>query len=97
MKRNTKNLTVILLILIILSLIGLTGCSTQVNAEPSNKDMYIGEPDYSAGVYTYIIVDSNTGINYIVTKSTLSGNGGISIVPRYNPDGTLYVTQKDSK
>lgn len=37
---------------------------------------------------TYILVDVVTGVNYIVYQT----GEGVSIAPRYNLDGTLYLT-----
>ena len=43
-------------------------------------------------VSSTLLVDEETGVNYIVV-SNLS-DGGIMITPRYNADGTLYITNK---
>lgn len=44
-------------------------------------------------LYTYSLVDENTGVNYIVV-ATCAPNGGDApaITPRLNADGSLYVT-----
>ena len=34
------------------------------------------------------MIDEETGVNYIVIRVS---NGGLCIIPRYNPDGSLYV------
>ena len=44
---------------------------------------------HDAFVYTGTIVDSKTGVNYIVVDNDKS----IAIYPRYNSDGTLYVSE----
>lgn len=44
---------------------------------------------HDAFVYTGVIVDSKTGVNYIVVDNDKS----IDICPRYNSDGTLYVSK----
>lgn len=37
-----------------------------------------------------IYVDKSTGVNYLVAKNY---DNGIAICPRYNADGTLYVSE----
>ena len=46
------------------------------------------------GTYeTLNVVDEETGVNYIVVSGELySKSRGIAICPRYNADGSLYVT-----
>ena len=42
---------------------------------------------------TYCVVDENTGVNYIVVSSELHGEpGGVTVTPRLNADGSLYIT-----
>lgn len=48
------------------------------------------------GISSYIIVDETTGVNYIACKYfsfSSNGGGGVTIVPRLNADGSLYVTK----
>lgn len=46
------------------------------------------------GTYeTLYVVDEKTGVNYIVVSGELFQDPrGIAIIPRYNADGSLYVT-----
>lgn len=39
--------------------------------------------------YVYVLVDKNTGVNYLVYNGVYKGG----IAPRYNTDGSLYVTK----
>ena len=41
---------------------------------------------------TLNVVDERTGVNYIVVGYERVKGGGVAICPRYNADGTLYVT-----
>lgn len=45
--------------------------------------------------FTNYVVDEETGVNYIVITGWEGRNGAscVSICPRYNADGTLYVTE----
>lgn len=38
------------------------------------------------------VVDRETGVNYIIVRTLNKYDGGICIIPRYNPDGTFYIT-----
>ena len=40
-------------------------------------------------IYVSVIVDHETGVNYVFY---ISGYGG-GLSPRYNSDGTLYITE----
>lgn len=47
--------------------------------------------DIASGTYTErIYVDKDTGVNYIEFDT----NDGSSIIPRYNVDGSLYVSKQ---
>lgn len=72
----------ILVLIGVVSLL-LTGCSSTV-AEYKEGTGVFGDT-----YYTY--VDSDTGVNYVVFVSGYKGG----ICPRYNADGTLYVTPLD--
>ena len=42
---------------------------------------------------TLNLIDEDTGVNYIVVSGELYSEGiGLAIYPRYNADGSLYVT-----
>lgn len=42
---------------------------------------------------TWHVVDDDTGVNYIVVSQSDVYKGGVSITPRLNADGSLYVTE----
>ena len=66
---------------------------TMVGAE-QNRSVKIWLENTNGSYETAIIVDENTGVNYIVASGELYGKSrGIAITPRLNKDGTLYVTK----
>lgn len=69
------------LLLMSLMLIGLCGC-TGSSLEAGNAKFQIIAN--SGSVFAYVIQDEATGVWYICTPNGVS--------PRYNADGTLYVT-----
>jgi hypothetical protein len=48
------------------------------------NDFYDGAYRYSS----YIIIDNETGINYLV----IDNYDGVAITPRLNPDWSIYIT-----
>lgn len=70
-----KILTILLILALILCTVGCAG---------NTKTQNIGFMDA-----TCIVVDEETGVNYIFYKN---GYGG-GLAPRYNPDGTLYISE----
>lgn len=67
------------------------GCSSgNVEASASQRTVLSIRRDstYNMLIYSYIFEDSITGVNYIVVRT----DDGISIIPRYNPDGTFYTS-----
>lgn len=90
-----KKAYIIITLIFILGLF-IGGCSTiSTNAkEKSSKRVetyYIGEA-ISGGYDVYTIVDDKTGVNYLVLTRWNTG-GEIAICPRYNADGSLYVSE----
>ena len=67
------------------------GCSgteeetCQAEKQPFSRTTY----DMQGTTYVSIIVDNETGVNYVFYKS---GYAGV-LSPRYNADGTLYITE----
>ena len=68
-------------------------CSTStVNAE-QNYPLKIWKQNSNGQYDTLYVVDENTGVNYIVVSGVLySEPVGIAICPRYNADGSLYIS-----
>lgn len=49
--------------------------------------------DYSGNDF-YYFVDKETGVNYVVFWNNRVDDGPSGICPRYNRDGSLYVSSK---
>ena len=86
-----RKLTVTAL-LVFIFLLG--ACSSGYVSENQANPIQIWEQNSNGNYHTMLVVDDATGINYIVVSYIRpSGqSAGIAIVPRYNADGTLYVT-----
>lgn len=66
--------------------------SMEVKAE-QNHPLKIWMQNENGKYETLNVVDEKTGVNYIVVSGELYSEGiGIAICPRYNADGSLYVT-----
>ena len=68
---------VLILVMCLVMVLVMMGCG---DSEPNEVN--------ASGLYA-IYVDEDTGVNYIFYKS---GYGG-GLSPRYNADGTLYVSE----
>lgn len=81
------------LVLIIIFIIVLTVGYSNTSSTKADNDGPFDEYYVQLGNHAcyFIIVDKQTGVNYIVVGST--GNYDKSISPRYHADGTLYVTK----
>ena len=86
------------IILSVLTVVLLTGCKGQVQADYGNTENYklpnvtrILEPNNDVG-YNYLI-DNNTGVVYLEYEGV---NGGHAITVMFNSDGTV-MTEKDIK
>lgn len=83
-----KLLAIILTMAMILCAAGCSGTeeeTCQAEKQPFSRTTY----DMTGTTYVSVIVDQETGVNYIFYKS---GYGG-GLSPRYNADGTLYITE----
>ena len=65
---------------------------TTTNAEQTYP-LKIWKQNENGKYETLCVVDENTGVNYIVVSGELYDKSvGLAIYPRYNADGSLYVT-----
>ena len=72
----------------------LGACSVTMVGAEQNHPVKIWPENTNGSYETAIIVDENTGVNYIIASRELYGKSrGIAITPRLNGDGTLYVTK----
>ena len=60
------------------------GETCQADRKPFSRTTYNMQE-----TYVTVIVDNETGVNYVFYKSGYSG----VLSPRYNADGTLYITE----
>ncbi len=70
-------------------------CADSVNAGQDNP-LKIWYENTKGDYQTLKIVDDETGVNYVVVSidsGRVAGGKGISIYPRYNADGSLYVSK----
>lgn len=82
-----KLLAIILTMAMALCVAGCGGTeeeTCQVGKQPFSRTTY----DMQGTTYVSVIVDHETGVNYVFYKSGYSG----VLSPRYNADGTLYIT-----
>ena len=75
-----KLLTILLITALILCVVG---CSEAEGDVAPHRFNDIG------GNHMYHFVDPATGVNYII----VDGYESVAVCPRYNPDGTLYVSE----
>lgn len=76
-----------------LSVVILSGCvptnTSSMTTVPSNTTYSGSIEEYRYDDSFYIYVDPDTGVNYIVYVGMKKGG----ITPRYNPNGSLFVTK----
>ena len=78
-----------IIILFVFAIAGfIFGCAT-TTTQASNNTFEIKYENSNADKTIYTTVDTETGVNYIIACS----GKGISIIPRYNADGSLYVSE----
>lgn len=86
-----KNIKILGISLLLIVTFMLGACSqTQTFADQLNP-IKIWLQNENGTTKTYIVVDDNTGVNYIVVG--MNNYGGISVTPRLNTDGTLYTSK----
>lgn len=83
---------VFIIVMCLLSFI-LGACAvTTANAEQTYP-LKIWKQNENGKYETMNLVDEDTGVNYIVVSGELYSNSiGLTMCPRYNADGSLYVT-----
>ena len=85
-----------LICLLLLSCGFIAGCgSTVVTKAEQEYPLKIFKQNRNGQMETWVVKDSDTGVNYIVVGSTYSEHGydytSMAMQPRYNKDGTLYI------
>ena len=75
----------------------LGACSTTMVYAEQTRPLKIWKENRNGQMETWKIIDENTGVNYIVVAPKYTDSSGnsydaVAITPRFNADGTLYVT-----
>lgn len=67
----------------------------QVNAKKEIRDAFsftlVSNDGFFGSIHT--VVDNDTGVNYIVVEHSSTRGHSVSITPRLNADGALYVSE----
>lgn len=73
----------------------LGACSVTMVGAEQNRPIKIWAENSNGRYNTLVVVDEDTGVNYITVSGGYDGEyvRGIAITPRLNEDGTLYVTK----
>ena len=67
----------------------IVGCASTTTHASDNKNFEIKYENDRVSYHIYTTVDKETGVNYIIA----SHGDCISIIPRYNADGSLYISK----
>ena len=78
----------IISLILVIAIMLLVGCADVEYAEADTQIDYIQDADYG---YYIIVVDKETGVNYVVYTNYHKKCGGITV--RLNADGTPYVSE----
>lgn len=97
MLKNKKAICItVLFVVLVLSILSAGSISNDVKNE-SSIPYYESTISYYDGVYSsvsvFIYVDRETGINYLIYCDEAGYGGMGGICPRYNTDGTLYISE----
>ena len=93
----TKSKTIIISIAFAISGFVLGACGEQALAA-NDYPLKIWKENTNGQMETWKVVDDKTGVNYIVVVPNWNSKGcsydGVTITPRLNADGTLYVSER---
>lgn len=95
MKEKRKDILFWLLLIIVIvgSLLSVVRLNPTENTEEKIVNSLELVEEHNNGIDIYEYVDEETGVHYVIyTKKVYKGGAG-GICPRYNADGTLYVTE----
>lgn len=82
----------LLLVITLIAVFFLGSCSSSTVHAEQIWPLKIWKQNENGSVSTYHLVDSDTGVNYVVvTAQNYSNAMTIAITPRLNADGSLYV------
>lgn len=94
MKENSTACIVVLIILVTaLVLIGIGGIFVVKADASQDYPLKIWPQNENGRFMTLVVVDEDTGVNYVVVSGEMyEKTMGLAISPRYNADGSLYIT-----
>lgn len=81
-----------IILVIVITAMCFTACGK--NKEEREEDIQKSKTFKSK---TFIITDEETGVQYIVYRETVGYCGMGGITPRYNSDGSLYISKNKEK
>lgn len=81
--------TLLALALVVAFLAG--ACSVGTVDAGQNHPLKIWKQNKNGYANTWNVIDSDTGVNYVVVSTDSPDGYSIAITPRLNADGTLYV------
>lgn len=84
-----KKIMSIILVIVITAM-----CFTACGKNGKNKEEI---EEYIQESKTFIITDEETGVQYIVYREKYRDGGMGGITPRYNSDGSLYISKDKEK
>ena len=68
------------------------GCATSRDVSATGNELEIQYIESRQDISSYILTDNETNVQYIVIRDTIEG--GISITPRLDKNGKLYIKNK---
>lgn len=86
---------VLVVVIAVLILLGIFGGVLAMEADAAQDyPLKIWKQNENGPCTTLNVIDENTGVQYVVVKVDDQGHGvSIAICPRYNADGSLYVSK----
>lgn len=87
---------ILVVVIAVLILLGIFGGILAMEADAAQDyPLKIWKQNENGAYKTFVVVDDDTGVNYVVASISRTGSHecAISICPRYNSDGSLYVSK----
>jgi len=72
-------------------MVGACSPVSEVIAEQKKYPFTLWDKNDYGTVETMVLLDEDTGVHYIVVNNDVFHGGGVTITPRLNVDGSLYV------
>lgn len=84
----------ILMVIAFIGMFGFGACSASIVSAEQNNPIKIWPENENGDYHVSRVVDETTGVNYIVVSIERNAySWSVSITPRLNADGSLYVTE----